>query len=185
MYQPREMLQYLYPHVWKIWIKNFVRFWVFFTYSDSDICTILFQQSSCRAASDLTLAHFVKMKKGLCRKMFLFLKVRHSEKQKFQNSGIALAPSSRPIPHLLFCLPDACLGKPRLVPDGRHSCVHEGVGLDELQGIIRELYGALKGRSWTMTCTAPGSRIEGAHTHRHTHRGQKVKDQPIRSHTRD
>lgn len=59
-------------------------------------------------------------------------------------------------------LPDASLGEPRLIPDRRHSCVHEGVGLDELQGIVRELDGALQGRSWTMTCAAPGSGTESA-----------------------
>lgn len=71
-----------------------------------------------------------------------------------------------PIPNLLLLLPDTGLGEPRLIPDRRHSCVHEGVGLDELQGIVRELDGALQGRSWTMTCTAPGPRIEGAHAER-------------------
>lgn len=63
---------------------------------------------------------------------------------------------------LFMRLPDPCLGEPRLISYRRHSCVHEGVGLDELQGIVRELDGALKGRSWTVTCTAPGSRIESA-----------------------
>lgn len=38
--------------------------------------------------------------------------------------------------------------------------------LDELEGIVRELDGALKGRSWTMTRTAPGSGMEGAHAER-------------------
>ena len=61
-------------------------------------------------------------------------------------------------------LPDSSLGEPRLIPDGRHGCVHKWVGLDELQGIIRKLNGALKGCSWTVTCTAPGARIERAHT---------------------
>lgn len=67
---------------------------------------------------------------------------------------------------MLLRLPDAGLGEPRLIPNRRHGCVHEGVGLDKLQGIVRELDGALKGRSWTMTCTATGSRMEGAHTQR-------------------
>ena len=63
-------------------------------------------------------------------------------------------------------LPDTCLGEPRLIPNRRHSCVHKGVGLDELQGIVRELDGALKGCSWTVTCTAPGPRIESVHAQR-------------------
>lgn len=60
-------------------------------------------------------------------------------------------------------LPDTCLGEPRFIPSRRHCCVHEGVGLDELQGFIRELDGVFKGRSWTMTCTAPRSRVECTH----------------------
>lgn len=54
-------------------------------------------------------------------------------------------------------LPDTSLGEPRLISKRRHSCVHQGVGLDKLQGLVREVYGALKGRSWTVTCTAPRS----------------------------
>lgn len=64
---------------------------------------------------------------------------------------------------MLVHLPDTRLGEPRLIPHGGHSCVHEGVGLDELQGVVRKLDGALKGLSWTMTRTAPGPRAE-AHT---------------------
>lgn len=79
-------------------------------------------------------------------------------------------------------LPDAGLGKPGLVSQGRHSCVHEGVGLDKLQGVVRELDGALKGRSWTVTRTRTRSRMEGGTD---THRGQKVKDQSIIAHTRE
>lgn len=77
--------------------------------------------------------------------------------------------------------PDAGLGEPGFVSQRRHSCVHEGVRLNKLQGVVRELDGALKGRSWTVTRTRARSRMEGAHTHR----GQKVKDQSIRSHTRE
>lgn len=79
---------------------------------------------------------------------------------------MALAPISVTISHVLLHLPDSRLGVPRLITNGRHSRVHERVGLDELQGIIWELDGALKGCSWTMTCTAPRSRLEGAHTQR-------------------
>lgn len=70
-------------------------------------------------------------------------------------------------------LPDTSLGEPRLVSERRHSCVHQGVRLDKLQGIVREVYGALKGRSWTMTCTAPGSGMEGAHAHTTRAKGQR------------
>lgn len=62
-------------------------------------------------------------------------------------------------------LPDAGLGEPGLVSQRRHSCVHEGVRLNKLQGVIRELDGALKGRSWTVTRARTGSRMEGARTH--------------------
>lgn len=101
--------------------------------------------------------------------VFLFLTVRYLDE------NLCTARDT----HVLLCLPDTCLGEPRLIPDGRHSCVHEGVGLDELQGVVRELDGALKGRSWTMTCTAPGSRMKGAQTHT----GQKVKDRILYEHT--
>jgi len=54
-------------------------------------------------------------------------------------------------------LPDAGLGEPGLVPIGRHRGVHEGVGLDELQRVVRELDRALQGGGRTETRTAPGS----------------------------
>lgn len=69
-------------------------------------------------------------------------------------------------------LPDTCLGEPRLVPNWRHSCVHQGVGLDELQGVVWKLHRGLKGCSWTVTCTTPRSKKWRVHMHR----GQKVKD---------
>lgn len=72
-------------------------------------------------------------------------------------------------------LPDAGLGEPGLVSQRRHSCVHEGVRLNKLQGVVRELDGALKGRSWTVTRTRTRSRMEG----------EKVRDRSIRSHTRE
>lgn len=80
-----------------------------------------------------------------------------------QKLGILLVHT---IPNVHTHLPDTSPGKPRLISKRRHSCVHEGVRLNKLQGVVRELDGALKGRSWTMTCTAPGSRMEGAHTQR-------------------
>lgn len=59
-------------------------------------------------------------------------------------------------------LPDARPGEPRLVPDGWHRRVHQGVGLDELQRVIWKLHGALKGRRRTVTRTAPGPETESA-----------------------
>lgn len=73
-------------------------------------------------------------------------------------------------------VPDTGLGEPGLVPDGRHSCVHQWVGLDELQGVVRELDGAFIGSSWTVTCTAPGSRIKD------TSIGSKVRNLPSHVH---
>lgn len=67
-----------------------------------------------------------------------------------------------------FFLPDAGLGEPGLVSHRRHSCVHQGVGLDELQGVVREVDGALKGHSWTVTCTRTRSRMEEGGRCRHT-----------------
>lgn len=83
---------------------------------------------------------------------------------------------------MCFSLPDAGLCKPGLVTQRRHSCVHEGVGLDKLQGVVRELNGALKGHSWAVTRTRTRSTMEGGTD---THRGQKVKDQSITAHTRE
>lgn len=62
---------------------------------------------------------------------------------------------------MCFFLPDAGLGEPGLVSQRRHSCVHERVGLDKLQGVVRELNGALKGRSWAVTRTRARSGTEG------------------------
>lgn len=85
----------------------------------------------------------------------------------------------------LFSLPDAGLGEPGLVSQRRHSCVHQGVGLDKLQGVVREVDGALKGHSWTVTRTRTRSRMEEYGGDADTHRGQKVKDQSITAHTRE
>lgn len=50
--------------------------------------------------------------------------------------------------------PDACLGEPGLVTHGGNGHVHEGVGLDEHEGVVGELDGALEGLSGAVTRTA-------------------------------
>lgn len=62
-------------------------------------------------------------------------------------------------------------GEPGLVPEMSHSQVHQGMEPAKSKGIIWELNGALKGCSWAMTGTGPGSRVKGAHTKRE--RGQR------------
>lgn len=86
---------------------------------------------------------------------------------------MVLLHTAEPIVFMFFFLPDAGLGEPGLVSQRRHSCVHEGVGLDKLQGVVRELDGALKGSSWTVTCTGTRSRMEGGHSHTQRAKGQR------------
>jgi hypothetical protein len=74
---------------------------------------------------------------------------------------------------MCVCLPDACLGEPGLVSYVRHGGVHEGVRLDEEEGLIRELYRGLIGLSLAVARTAAwpgvigvreGSKVNTGHT---------------------
>ena len=75
--------------------------------------------------------------------------------------------------------PDARLGEPGLVAHGGNGHVHEGVGLDEHEGVVGELDGALEvlGGAVTRTAARPETgHTQGQRSHHSTPRGNnKVK----------